>query len=412
LTSGENVLRLAPDFTGMEAWSENVAPVLEDLVMALERLARGIRRVREVVQTDQRWSQSLAEELLELSGVQQRLLLAIDSIRVAASPADESIALVRWIERRGAERAKPNITLNAAPVDLSEVLRQSLFEPLRTVVLTSATLTTRDGFTFLRQRLGLGSGLRLHESVHPSPFDFATQTMVLLPSDMPEPNRAGDGRFDGAVARTAEDLARVSDGGLFVLFTSYRSMRAVAEQLRARGADRRWPIFVQGDAPRARLLASFTRSGRGLLLGVASFWEGVDVPGEPLRGLVIAKLPFKVPTEPLTAARPRRSMPPAATAYGLHAAACSAPSEAGIRLTIRACTDRGAGHSRPPHTSAATAVIMGVAPARTCAGGPVGRAASACASSTAPQALPELDASAAAGQRGAEEPSAPQDRGT
>jgi ATP-dependent DNA helicase DinG len=300
---GESVLRLASDFSGVEAWSEVVAPVLDGVVSALERLARGLRRVREIVQTDHRWSEALTEPLMELGALQQRLLLAIDSIRVAGTPGEDSLSLVRWIERRGADRNRANIALNAAPVDLSQLLRQSLFEPLHTVVLTSATLTTRDGFAFLRQRLGLGSGLRLLESVHPSPFDFGSQTMVLLPNDVPEPGRAGDDRFDAAVAATTEDLARICDGGLFVLFTSYRSLRAVASHLRERGADRRWPTFVQGEAPRARLLESFTRSGRGLLLGVASFWEGVDVPGEPLRGLVIAKLPFKVPTEPLTAAR-------------------------------------------------------------------------------------------------------------
>ena len=101
----------------------------------------------------------------------------------------------------------------------------------------------------------------------------------------------------------ADEVGRISDGGLFVLFTSYRSLRAVAGELRRRGADRRWPLFVQGEGPRAQLLERFTASGRGIPLGVASFWEGVDVPGEPLRGLIIAKLPFKVPTEPLTAAR-------------------------------------------------------------------------------------------------------------
>jgi ATP-dependent DNA helicase DinG len=108
---------------------------------------------------------------------------------------------------------------------------------------------------------------------------------------------------DEATARVVEELAGATDGGIFVLFTSYRSLRAVAARLRAGRVVVRWPLFVQGEAPRAELVGRFTESGRGILLGVASFWEGVDVPGEPLRGLVIAKLPFRVPTEPLTAAR-------------------------------------------------------------------------------------------------------------
>jgi ATP-dependent DNA helicase DinG len=120
---------------------------------------------------------------------------------------------------------------------------------------------------------------------------------------MPAPDGDEGPQLDAAIAAVTEDMARLTDGGIFVLFTSYRSLRAVAAALRGRGAEGRWPLFVQGEASRARLLDRFVDSGRGLLLGVASFWEGVDVPGEPLRGLIIARLPFKVPTEPLTAAR-------------------------------------------------------------------------------------------------------------
>ena len=95
----------------------------------------------------------------------------------------------------------------------------------------------------------------------------------------------------------------MSDGGLFVLFTAHSALRLVAERLRARGVDRQWPLFVQGEDSRDRLLSRFKDDGRGILLGTTSFWEGVDVPGEALRGLVIQKLPFRVPTEPITAAR-------------------------------------------------------------------------------------------------------------
>jgi ATP-dependent DNA helicase DinG len=140
-----------------------------------------------------------------------------------------------------------------------------------------------------------------------------------------------------------EDMARVTDGGIFVLFTSYRSMRAVAVELRRRGAEGRWPLFVQGEAPRAKLLAGFVQSARGVLLGVSSFWEGVDVPGEPLRGLVIAKLPFKVPTEPLTAARLEaieKSGRSGFAEYMLPLAALRLKQ--GFGRLIRAKTDRGA----------------------------------------------------------------------
>jgi ATP-dependent DNA helicase DinG len=188
-------------------------------------------------------------------------------------------------------------------VDLSGLLRESLLEQVDTAVLTSATLSTRDGFAFIRGRLGIGGGLRVTEASYPSPFDFETQSIVAVATDLPGPRGESALDFDRATAAVVEDLARLSDGGVFVLFTSYRALRNVASDLRRRGTEGRWPLFIQGEAPRSRLLERFTASGRGVLLGVASFWEGVDVPGDPLRGLVIAKLPFKVPSEPLTAAR-------------------------------------------------------------------------------------------------------------
>jgi ATP-dependent DNA helicase DinG len=105
-----------------------------------------------------------------------------------------------------------------------------------------------------------------------------------------------------AAARLTLDLAAAADGGMFVLFTSHRDVRAMASELRARGADRRWPLLVHGEDGRDALLARFRESGRAVLLGTASFWEGVDVPGRALRALLIAKLPFRVPSEPITAA--------------------------------------------------------------------------------------------------------------
>src|SRR5690606_25985583 len=208
-------------------------------------------------------------------------------------------------ERRGGGGGREaNVVVNAAPVDVAGALREALFERVDTAVLTSATLATRDGFDFMRSRLGLaGGGLKIDEAVYPSPFDYEEQTVVAIPTDLPAPREGESGRFDYATADVVRDLAEMSDGGIFVLFTSYRSLKRVAGELRRRGVDGRWPLFVQGEAPRSRLVQAFAASGRGVLLGVSSFWEGVDVPGEPLRGLVLAKLPFKVPSEPLTAAR-------------------------------------------------------------------------------------------------------------
>src|SRR5690606_34870446 len=213
-------------------------------------------------------------------------------VRLALEPGQETLALVRWVERRGGGGGKePNVAVHAAPVDLSEALRDALFERVDTAVLASATLATRDGFEFLRGRIGLaGGGIRLAEAVFASPFEFETQTVVAIPTDIPEPQGTQHAAYDRATTDVVEDLAGMSDGGAFVLFTSYRSLLAVATDLRRRRIDGRWPLFVQGERPRSQILGQFVDSGRGILLGVASFWEGVDVPGDPLRALVLAKL--------------------------------------------------------------------------------------------------------------------------
>ena len=303
-STDDGVLRLREDLTGDSGWTESVSPVLDDLLIVLDGIARGIARVRSIVETDQKWAESLSELLIEMAGLQNRIDMSAAALRTALVPAHEAIPLVRWLERRGREEGSRmrNIAASAAPIDLADLMREALFDRVHTTVLTSATLTTRDGFQFLRGRLGIGSGVRATESVHPSPFDFERQTILAVPTDAPDV-RAHPQRYGAAVAGITEDHARLTDGGLFVLFTSYSALRAVAGELHRRGASARWPLFVQGEAPRASLLQRFTDSQRGILLGVASFWEGVDVPGDPLRGLIITKLPFKVPSEPLTAAR-------------------------------------------------------------------------------------------------------------
>jgi ATP-dependent DNA helicase DinG len=301
-TAEDGVVRLYDDFLGDPAWTRGPAASLEGTLLLLDELARDLARLRERVLVDERWAETLTEPLVELNGVRGRIEEAAAGLRLALQPRAGAVPLVRWLERRGTGR-EPSIAVRAAPVELADTLRHGLFERVDTAVLTSATMTTRDGFDFVRSRLGLGAGLRVRESTHASPFDFERQTRVAVVTDLPAPDAEEGPRLDPAIAAVTEDMARITDGGLFVLFTSYRSLRGVAAALRARGAEGRWPLFVQGEGSRARLLERFVDSGRGVLLGVASFWEGVDVPGEPLRGLIIARLPFKVPTEPLTAAR-------------------------------------------------------------------------------------------------------------
>ena len=137
-----------------------------------------------------------------------------------------------------------------------------------------------------------------------SPFDYPSQCLFGIPDDFPDP-REDEAAHDAALAHAVTDLAHAADGGLFVLFTSHAALRRAAQQLRTM-LDPQWPLLVQGEAGRDTLLRRFRDAGNAILLGTDSFWEGVDVPGRALRGLVLCKLPFKVPSEPITAARLER----------------------------------------------------------------------------------------------------------
>jgi ATP-dependent DNA helicase DinG len=199
-----------------------------------------------------------------------------------------------------------NVQLSAVPLDLAPLLRELLFDRLDTVVLTSATLAAGGDFEFLETRLGLGGdGSPVTErQIFPSPFDYPSQCLFGIPTDLPEP-REDEVGHGAAVVQIVCDLAFASDGGMFVLFTSHASLRRAAAELRM-ALGTRWPLLVQGEAPRDVLLRRFREAENAILLGTDSFWEGVDVPGRALRALVINKLPFKVPSEPLTAARLER----------------------------------------------------------------------------------------------------------
>lgn len=338
----DGVLRLLEDFATSPEWVHGMDTVYGNLLVLLDEVARKLMQLRDTVMVDRGWADALTEPLVELHGAAARVRGLADGLRLVFGAPSDDVALVRWLERRGGREV--NLAARAAPVEIAEALRDALFDRVDTSILTSATLATRDGFSFVRKRLGVTNGLRVREAVFPSPFDYEEQTLIVVPTDLPAPGSSED--HPQLHARTAEivlDFAEISDGGIFVLFTSYRALRSVAATLRKAGIERRWPLFVQGESGRATLLDSFVLSGRGVLLGVASFWEGVDVPGDPLRGIVLTKLPFKVPTEPLTAARIEaieRDGGSSFMEYVLPHAALRLKQ--GFGRLIRATTDRGA----------------------------------------------------------------------
>ncbi len=208
-------------------------------------------------------------------------------LRAWREPA-QGDAEVRWFEL-----TPRGFTLQRTPLDVSEPLREYRERSRAAWIFTSATLAVDGHFGHLSQRLGLESP---RELLQPSPFDWPNQALCYMPTDLPEPNARNYGE---AMLRAVLPVLEASAGRAFLLFTSHRALREAAEALR----DGPWPLFVQGTAPRSELLDGFRASGNGVLLGAASFWEGVDVAGDALSVVVIDRIPFAAPDDPVLEAR-------------------------------------------------------------------------------------------------------------
>jgi len=205
---------------------------------------------------------------------------------------------VFWIERRGGlgrgRSGTRMVSLQATPIDVSGLLRQTLFENLECAVLTSATLAVSGGFEYIQKRLGLDHSRSL---VVPSHFDYAHQALLYVPAELPDP------RSDQFAARAANVIRRVleiTQGRAFCLFTSYSQMKDIYERLLG---EIEYPMLIQGSAPRNVLLEEFRTTPNAVLFATASFWQGVDVQGEQLSCVIIDRLPFAVPNDPVVAAR-------------------------------------------------------------------------------------------------------------
>ena len=198
-------------------------------------------------------------------------------------------AYVYFVERRGR-----GLFLRAAPIDVSNIIRERLLERMESTILTSATLTVDASFAYLRGRLGITDAVELRL---PSEFDYREQAILYLPRAMPPPNHP---RFTEEVAREVTALLRITSGRAFVLFTSYANLRDVHARL---DPTLPYPLLVQGSSPRSVLLREFRATPNAVLLATSSFWQGVDVAGDALSCVVIDKLPFASPGDPLTAAR-------------------------------------------------------------------------------------------------------------
>ena len=217
---------------------------------------------------------------------------------------------VFWIERRGgrgrtnstqrhkdtreAFQSRQNVFLQATPIDVGPILRECLWSKLECAVLTSATLAVGGGFEYVRQRLGLEHA---RESILPSHFDYETQALFYVPRDLPDTRTP---QFTAKAAERIRKLLEITRGRAFVLFTSYAQMNDIYQRLLG---ELGFPMLRQGDAPKSALLEEFRLTPNAVLFATSSFWQGVDVQGEQLSCVIIDRLPFAVPSDPVVAAR-------------------------------------------------------------------------------------------------------------
>jgi len=249
--------------------------------------------------------QRLASELENLSPKPEEIFTFVRraqelQVQLGFLMESEDRNTVFWIERRGSRsagtvaREKSRVFLQATPIDVAPILKACLFDKLDCSVLTSATLAVGGGFEYLRRRLGLEHA---RELVLPSHFDYENQALFYVPPDLPDP------RTPQFAAKAAERIRRILEltrGRAFVLFTSYAQMKDIYQRLLG---EMEFPMLLQGDAPKSALLEEFRLTPNAVLFATSSFWQGVDVQGEQLSCVIIDRLPFAVPTDPVVAAR-------------------------------------------------------------------------------------------------------------
>ena len=235
----------------------------------------------------------LEDAVADLSTAARRLAEA--ELQISGMIAKPSAEEIYWIEVRP---GSSGVVLNAAPLRVGPLIEKFLWHEKSAVIVTSATLTTHGEFQYLRNTLGADEADELQLG---SPFDFESSTLLFIANDFPEPSAP---EYQQAVHRTLIATARATGGRMLVLFTSYAALKKASQAITAPLARENITVFEQGEgaSPNA-LLESFRSTDRAVLLGTKAFWEGVDVPGEALSVLLIPKLPFDVPTDPLVAAR-------------------------------------------------------------------------------------------------------------
>ena len=288
-------LRITEDIIKREGW-ENVDKKFSILRIRLKELHEEIKAITDIL-IDYEVENDIAKLIVEFKGVSNKLDYYSDVISTFLSREDDGF--VRWVEGRMG-RGGILSGLGLSPLDISSTLKERLYSKCKTVVMTSATLAVNNNFGFLKSGLGLEDEQRVDELILPSPFNYEEQLLLAIPDDIPEPGNVG---YAEAISELIRDAVKASKGNALILFTSYTLLETVYRKIHEELEDEGILALKQGAFPRAKLLDKFRIEDNSVLFATDSFWEGVDVPGDALKLVIITRLPFRVPTEPIIEAR-------------------------------------------------------------------------------------------------------------
>jgi len=302
--SSESKLRLLDEHYAHPQWHADVLPLVTQLIETLREYRYSLISIEAEMKMNDydRFHDVTRSIRLDIQGLGMRLEAGINLLHQFITKV-ASQTRVRWIENQKL-KTLINVHLVDADLDVAKSLTDFLFSKFPTIILCSATLTTNKRFDFIRERLGITPKMlpdrETAEYIYDSPFNYRQQVLLAVPVDMPQPSHPD---FNACAFENIWKAICASRGQAFVLFTSYAMLQQCAHVLNERMETHKYSLFKQGDDSRQTLLNKFKSSQRSVLFGTDSFWEGVDVAGDALRCVIIVKLPFKVPSEPIVQAR-------------------------------------------------------------------------------------------------------------
>lgn len=299
--SHEIKLRLLPHVAEQLFRDTHLGDFMKDYIRSLKRFCQELYDLLDLVTVAEKYvDEGFESQTIEIQAQADRLIAVAEGLNEIIFSDDEEH--IRWIEVKAGYRGRSIVRLQSSPLDITDMMKSAVYDVFGTVIMTSATLTVDKKFDFLADRIGLVSlaNQRRTEIILSSPFDFERQVLLAVPLDIPAPNHPS---FAAELTKMIFKAITISDGRAFVLFTSYGLLQIVHNQLKESLEMVGIRVLKQGNENRHELLKRFRKDKTSVLFATDSFWEGVDVVGDALQLVIITKLPFKVPNEPIIEAR-------------------------------------------------------------------------------------------------------------